>query len=173
MTRRVPPGTDGLPTKRLAPRHASPQQLLAEADVARRASYSPYSRFAVGAALLTRSGRIVHGCNVENASYGLSACAERTALWKAVSEGEREFVAIAVTAEPGSVPSPCGACRQVLHEFAPDLWVYWRDVQGRIVGRKLDELLASPFAFGEPRARVSRRAAKGRRVKRATGGKRR
>ena len=146
----------------------SPQQLLEESEVARRASYSPYSRFAVGAALLTRGGQIVHGCNVENASYGLSVCAERTALWKAVSEGQREFVAVAITAEPGSVPSPCGACRQVLHEFAPDLRVYWRDAGGRIVGRKLDELLASPFVFDPPRrrpaaSRPARRVKRGRR----------
>src|SRR5262245_27977688 len=79
-------------------RLASPRQLLAQADIARRASHSPYSRFPVGAALLTRGGRIVHGCNVENASFGLSACAERIALWKAVSEGEREFVAVAIAA---------------------------------------------------------------------------
>jgi cytidine deaminase len=138
-------------------RRATPQQLLAEADRARRASYAPYSRFAVGAALLTRGGRIVRGCNVENASFGLSVCAERTALWKAVSEGERDFVAVAITAGPGAAPSPCGACRQVLHEFAPDLWVYWRDGD-RIVSRKLDELLSSPFVFEEPAMRGGRRS---------------
>ena len=157
MTRRVrrtaPPPTQERP----APRHASPQQLLEQADVARRASYSPYSRFAVGAALLTRGGRVLLGTNVENASFGLSICAERTALFKAVSEGEREFLAVAITAGPGAIPTPCGACRQVLHEFAPGLWVYWRDAAGRIVGRKLDELLASPFLFVDPpKARMSR-----------------
>jgi cytidine deaminase len=136
---------------------------MAEAERARATSYSPYSRFAVGAALLTRGGRIVHGCNVENASLGLSLCAERTAVFKAVSEGDCDFVAIAITAEPGAVASPCGACRQVLHEFAPDLQVYWRDRRGRIVGRRLGELLASPFAFAESR---------GPRAKRPPGSKR-
>ena len=144
------------PAKRKAPRRPSrraagvtPERLMAEADRARRRAYAPYSDFAVGAALLTRGGRVVHGCNVENASFGLSVCAERTALWKAVSEGEREFVAVAVAAGPGAQPSPCGACRQVLHEFAPDLWVYWRDSGGRIIGRKLEELLASPSWAGQ------------------------
>ena len=168
MTRRKRP-TAGTPAAEDAiPRHVNAQQLLAEADAARRASYSPYSRFAVGAALLTRSGRIVHGCNIENASFGLSVCAERTALWKAVSEGEREFVAVAITAGPGAAPSPCGACRQVLHEFAPDLWVFWRDGD-RIVRRKLDELLASPFAFEEPGHRGGRRPGRPRARKRAAG----
>ena len=133
---------------------------MTEAERARVSSYSPYSRFAVGAALLTRSGRIVHGCNVENASFGLSVCAERTAVWKAVGEGEREFVAVAIAAEPGAVASPCGACRQVLHEFAPDLRVYWRDRHGRIVGRRLGALLASPFAFAEPPGPAPRRRPK-------------
>jgi cytidine deaminase len=134
-------------------RHVGPQRLLREAEAARRHAYAPYSRFAVGAALLTRSGRIVHGCNIENSSFGLSVCAERTALWNAVTEGEREFVAVAVTAGPNASASPCGACRQVLHEFAPDLWVYWRDVRGRIIGRKLEELLAEPFRFADAVAR--------------------
>jgi len=154
-------------SRRSGPR-VSPQRLMREAEAARRQSYSPYSRFAVGAALLTRDGRIVTGTNIENASYGLAVCAERVALWKAVSEGDREFVAIAIAAEPGSAASPCGACRQVLHEFAPGLWVTWRDANGRIVGRKLDELLASPFtpaeltaANGKPRAA---RAKRGRRA---------
>jgi cytidine deaminase len=140
---------------------------MREAETARRQSYSPYSRFAVGAALLTREGRIVTGANVENASYGLSVCAERTALWKAVTEGDRQFVAIAIAAEPGAVASPCGACRQVLHEFAPGLWVTWRDAAGRIVGRKLDELLASPFTSAELAASETRRAP-ARRARRGT-----
>ena len=150
-------------------RHVSPRRLMLEAEVARRQSHSPYSQFAVGAALLTRQGRIVHGCNVENASLGLSVCAERTAVWKAVSEGDRAFVAIAVAGEPGSVASPCGACRQVLHEFAPDLWVYWRDAAGRIVGRKLDELLAFPFHLDgmAPRSGRARSGGRGRSTRRA------
>jgi len=123
----------------------TPAQLMAEAEIARTHAYAPYSRFRVGAALLTANGRVVHGCNVENASFGLSICAERNALWKAVSEGVREFVAVAVTAEPGHEASPCGACRQVLHEFAPDLRVYWSDGRGGIQRAKIEQLLARPF----------------------------
>lgn len=121
------------------------RELMAEAEKARKTSYSPYSRFAVGAALLTGSGRVVLGCNVENSSFGLACCAERTAVFKAVSEGECEFAAIAVTAGRGHGAAPCGACRQVLHEFAPDMWVYFRDDRGRIVKRRLPALLGDAF----------------------------
>ncbi len=131
----------------------TPRELMAEAEKARRSSYSPYSRFAVGAALLTRSGRVVHGCNVENASFGLACCAERTAVFKAVSEGERDFVAIAVTAGPRQGSAPCGACRQVLHEFAPRLPVYFRDARGRVVRRSLKTLLADAFRLRRKAAR--------------------
>jgi len=125
----------------------TPRDLIREADRARRRAYAPYSDFPVGAALLTRQGRVIHGCNVENASYGLCVCAERTALWKALIEGESEFTAIAVTARQGHGAPPCGACRQVLFEFAPRLWVYWRDGRGRILRRRLVELLAMPFVL--------------------------
>jgi len=97
-----------------AGRGPSAEALMREAVKAREASYSPYSRFAVGAALLGASGRIYHGCNVENASFGLTCCAERTAAFKAVSEGEQEFLAVAVTARTGHGAPPCGACRQVM-----------------------------------------------------------
>jgi len=127
------------------------RELMAAAEQARRASYSPYSKFAVGAALLTKSGRVVSGCNVENSSFGLACCAERTAVFKAVSEGEREFVAIAVTAGAGQCSAPCGACRQVLHEFAPDIVVHYRDAKAKLVRRKLGALLLDGFRF--PRAR--------------------
>ena len=129
------------------------RELMAEAEKARKTSYSPYSRFAVGAALLTASGRVVHGCNVENSSFGLACCAERTAVFKAVSEGEREFVAIAVTAGAKRSSAPCGACRQVLHEFAPDLWVYFRDARGAGTRRRLPALLADAFRFPAGRMR--------------------
>ncbi len=121
--------------------------LMAEAVAARGTSHSPYSRFPVGAALLTESGRVYRGCNVENASFGLTCCAERTALFKAVSEGERAFAAIAVTARSGAGAPPCGACRQVLSEFAPDLWVYWRDQSGRILRKRMGELLPDQFVL--------------------------
>jgi cytidine deaminase len=91
-------------------------KLLAAARAARRHAHAPYSKFRVGAALLTKSGKIYTGVNVENASYGLTICAERVALTKAVSEGHRQFKAIAVVA-PSTALSPCGACRQVLAEF--------------------------------------------------------
>jgi cytidine deaminase len=123
------------------------RELMAEAERARRNAYAPYSRFSVGAALLTADGRLFHGCNVENASYGLAVCAERNAVWKAVSEGEREFVAIAVTAREGAGAPPCGSCRQVLQEFAPRAMVYWRAARGRIVRRRLDGLLPQAFRF--------------------------
>lgn len=138
---------------RAAAKRMTPAALMREADIARRMAYAPYSDFPVGAALLTRSGRIIHGCNVENASYGLCVCAERTAMWKALSEGEREFTAIAVTARAGHGAPPCGACRQVLHEFAPRIWVYWRDGRGRVVRRRLGALLALPFALRYKRPR--------------------
>jgi cytidine deaminase len=121
------------------------KDLMREAEKARRHAYAPYSEFPVGAALLTRDGKVIHGCNVENASYGLSVCAERNAIWKAVSEGERDFAAIAITARQGHGAPPCGSCRQVLHEFSPNARVYWRDARGRIVRRRLSALL--PLAF--------------------------
>ena len=107
-------------------------------------SYVPYSHYAVGAALLAKDGRVFTGCNVENAAYGNTMCAERTALFKAVSEGAREFEAIAVAAR-GSAPFPCGACRQSLYEFAPDLRVLvtW---DGNVRSTTLRELL--PEGFG-------------------------
>jgi cytidine deaminase len=125
----------------------SPEALMREAMKAREASYSPYSRFAVGAALLGASGHVHLGCNVENASFGLTCCAERTALFKAVSEGEREFLAVAVTARSGHGAPPCGACRQVLAEFSPAMWVYWRDSRGRVVKKRLTALLPDQFDF--------------------------
>jgi cytidine deaminase len=118
---------------------------MKEAVAARARSHSPYSRFAVGAALLSTTGTIYHGCNVENASFGLTCCAERTALFKAVSEGDRDFAAIAVTARAGHGAPPCGACRQVLAEFSPDLWVYWRDMRGRLLKKRLSALLPDQF----------------------------
>src|SRR5436305_1990648 len=94
------------------------QALIAAACDIRKQAHAPYSKFQVGAALLTASGKIITGCNVENASYGLTICAERSAVCSAIAAGQRQFVAMAV-ATPGG-HSPCGACRQVLVEFAPD-----------------------------------------------------
>ena len=95
------------------------ENLAREARKAARLAYAPYSRFKVGAALLAEDGRVFTGCNVENASYGLTNCAERTAVFKAVSEGARRFTALAIAGGEGEAAMPCGACRQVLAEFCP------------------------------------------------------
>ena len=131
----------------------TPKALMAEAVKARRRSYAPYSHFPVGAALLARDGQIFHGCNIENASYGLTICAERNAVWQAISQGVTEFSAIAVTARDGRGAPPCGSCRQVLHEFAPNAWVYWRDSRGHVLKRRLSELLPNAFKLEELRRR--------------------
>lgn len=94
--------------------------LMDKAKEASRNSYSPFSRFAVGAAVITSNGKIYQGCNVENSSFGLTICAERTAIFKAVSEGEREILAVAIYSPNSDSCYPCGACRQVLYEFQGD-----------------------------------------------------
>jgi cytidine deaminase len=118
-------------------------ELIASATAAREQAYAPYSNFKVGAALLGKSGRVYTGCNVENAAYGPSMCAERTAVFKAVSEGEREFEAIAVITENGV--SPCGTCRQVMVEFAPDMTVVISDTQGNTRITTVRDLLPDGF----------------------------
>jgi cytidine deaminase len=103
------------------------QKLVAAAAKARLGSVSPYSRFKVGAALLTEAGEIIGGANVESASYGLTCCAERIALFKALTDGKKDFVAVAVVARCDGGPMPCGACRQLLAEYAPDAGVLVAD----------------------------------------------
>jgi cytidine deaminase len=120
-------------------------ELAARAAQARQWAYAPYSHYAVGAALLTASGKIYDGVNVENAGYGDSICAERTAAVKAVSEGERDFVAIAVCSANGG--SPCGSCRQVLSEFGLDAQVLIVDGQGALLRRTTVRALL-PDSFG-------------------------
>jgi cytidine deaminase len=102
-------------------------RLVQAAAEARKGSVSPYSKFKVGAALLTKAGEIIGGANVESASYGLTCCAERIALFKALTDGKKNFVAIAVVARCDSGPMPCGACRQLLAEYAPDARVFVAD----------------------------------------------
>jgi cytidine deaminase len=107
------------------------QRLIGQAQQARQLAYAPYSNYQVGAALLTRRGDIFSGANVENAAYPTSMCAERVAIYKAVSEGQRQFVAIAVVTENGG--SPCGSCRQVLAEFGLDTIVLIADIAGNLL----------------------------------------
>ena len=120
------------------------RELVRLAQAARDKAYAPYSHYTVGAALLTASGQVFTGCNVENAAYPMAICAERTAIVKAVSEGQREFIAIAIATRDGG--SPCGACRQVMSEFAPHLRVLLADDAGRVRQFALDQLL--PESFG-------------------------
>ncbi|MBI5877109.1 MAG: cytidine deaminase [Chloroflexi bacterium] len=122
---------------------AHDQELLAAARAAWERAYAPYSRYAVGAALRGKSGRIYPGANVENAVYPLTICAERTAVVTAVSSGEREFTAIAVVTANGG--TPCGACRQVLVEFAPGLRIIVADLDGHATVYALSELLPHSF----------------------------
>ena len=118
-------------------------ELIAGAIAARERAYAPYSRYKVGAALRGKSGRVYIGCNVENAAYGLAMCAERTAIFKAISEGERELEAIAVVTENGG--SPCGACRQVMMEFAPAMTVIIADTRGQARITTVRDLLPDGF----------------------------
>jgi cytidine deaminase len=121
------------------------EKLVAAAAEARRWAYAPYSNYAVGAAVLAASGRVYDGVNIENAAYPTGMCAERVALFKAVSQGEREFTAIAVVTDNGG--SPCGACRQVLSEFGLDTKVVIADTSGKVVlETTVGDLL--PGAFG-------------------------
>jgi len=120
--------------------------LLRAAHAAAELAYAPYSGLRVGAALLTPEGAVFAACNVENASFGLTQCAERAAVTRAVAAGERRFVALAVAAS-GEVPLlPCGACRQVLREFAPDLWIVAEGQSGPRARASLAELLPRAFS---------------------------
>jgi cytidine deaminase len=123
------------------------QQLIAAAAEARRKAVAPYSKFQVGAALRTREGEIVTGANVESASYGLTCCAERVALFKALTSGARDFVAVAVVARASGGPMPCGACRQLLAEYAPGAKVWIADSirPGKVRTFTVARLLPSAF----------------------------
>ncbi len=123
------------------------KELLEQAKAAKEGAYAPYSRFRVGAALLSKDGQVFTGANVENASYGVTCCAERVALFKAVTGGTREFAAIAVTSDSRELTFPCGACRQALSEFAPDMDVLSSNNKLEFKKMKLEELL--PCAFSE------------------------
>ena len=129
-------------------------RLLRRARAARRRAYAPYSRFRVGAALLAGDGTVTTGTNIENSSYGLTICAERVALQTAVAAGQRRFRGLAVVAAGPRLVTPCGACRQVLAEFAPDLEVILARPRGAGERRRLSELL--PEAFSRNYLRLAR-----------------
>lgn len=122
------------------------QDLLQRAIKARDNAYTPYSKFNVGAALVSKEGKVYEGCNIENASYGLTVCAERTSIFNAVTEGTREFTAIAIAADTEGPCSPCGACRQVIAEFcAPTMPVYLTNLKGDVLETTVEALLPGAF----------------------------
>jgi cytidine deaminase len=124
---------------------ATEDELVAAARAARAQAMAPVSGFAVGAALETADGAIVGGCNIENATFGLTLCAERVAMFKALSEGQREFVRVVVVADTAAPTPPCGACRQILWEFAGDLEVVLANLDGVHARHRLSALLPLPF----------------------------
>jgi cytidine deaminase len=123
------------------------EELVEEASQVQEKAYAPYSNFKVGAALLGKSGAIFTGCNVENASYGMTMCAERNAVAHAVASGEREFSALAIVTDALKPTPPCGACRQVLVEFSPDMDVILVTTQGQRKTFSLKDLLPYLFEF--------------------------
>lgn len=122
--------------------------LIAAATAVRLRAFAPFSRFLVGAALEADDSTIVTGCNVESASYGLTMCAERVAVFKGVSEGRRRFRRVAVVADTDAPTPPCGACRQILWEFAPDAEVVLANLAGKVVRYTMRELLPAAFDAG-------------------------
>lgn len=119
--------------------------LIAAARNARENAHAPYSNFRVGAAVRAKSGQIFTGCNVENSTYGLTLCAERVAIFKAMSEGERGFNAVAVVTDTDSLTPPCGACRQILWEFCGDAEVVLANLKGKIEVHRMSALFPKPF----------------------------
>jgi cytidine deaminase len=123
------------------------QELVQSAKAAADKAYAPYSKFKVGAALLTSNDKIFSGCNVENASYGLSICAEQVAVVKAVSSGETNFKIMVIFSATDNLTSPCGACRQVVSEFNPRLEVILVNEKGEMKALNMNKLLAEPFSL--------------------------
>ncbi len=121
------------------------ETLISAATQARENAHAPYSNFRVGAALRATSGRIFGGCNVENATYGLTVCAERIAIFKAISEGERGFDAISVVTDTDALTPPCGACRQLIWEFCGDIPVIMANLKGRVEIMQMQNLFPRPF----------------------------
>jgi cytidine deaminase len=119
--------------------------LIEQARTARLHSVAPFSNFRVGAAVRTESGKVYTGCNVESASYGLTVCAERVALWKAISEGEHNFTALAVIADTETLTPPCGTCRQIIWEFARNATIVFANLQGQQETFAMTDLLPRAF----------------------------
>ncbi len=123
------------------------EKLIEEAKKAREKAYVPYSKFGVGAALLTKDGKIYHGCNIENAAYSMCNCGERSALFSAYSQGDRDFTMMAVVADTDRPCSPCGACRQVISELCPqDMKVVLTNLKGDVQEITVAELLPGAFS---------------------------
>jgi cytidine deaminase len=121
------------------------KQLIEMARTARELSFAPYSRFLVGAALQTNSGRVFTGCNIESSSYGLTVCAERVAIWKALSEGQTEITRIAIVADTTPLTPPCGACRQIIWDFCRDATILLANLDGQKKKFLIRELYAHAF----------------------------
>ena len=121
--------------------------LIKEATIARENASAPFSKFKVGAALRTASGKVFHGCNVENCTYGLTVCAERVALLSAIAAGERSFTAVAVVTQSDVPGTPCGPCRQLLWEYCGDIDVTLANLTGQKIEYTLSTLLPYPFSF--------------------------
>lgn len=121
------------------------EQLIETAKAARLRSVAPFSNFLVGAAVKTEGGKVYTGCNVESASYGLTVCAERVAIWKALSEGERQFTELAIVADTKSLTPPCGTCRQIIWEFAKNATIVLGNLRGETEVCKIAELLPRAF----------------------------
>ena len=122
------------------------KELIEKAIAASKNAYAPYSNFKVGAALQLKSGEIIQGCNVENASFGLTNCAERTALFTAIARGERNFTKLVVYVDRAAFTAPCGACRQVISELAPNIEIIMANNEGKVKRTTIKDLL--PMSFG-------------------------
>ncbi|MCJ7497831.1 MAG: cytidine deaminase [candidate division Zixibacteria bacterium] len=123
------------------------KELILEAKKAMKLAYAPYSNFKVGAALLSRNGEVFTGANLENSSFGLTVCAERVALYRALSSGEKNYIKIAIVALAEKPITPCGLCRQALFEFSPDLKVICSNMKGKVKKYTLKQLLPHPFNY--------------------------
>ncbi len=121
------------------------EKLITAAKAARLRAHEPYSHFKVGAAVETISGQIIAGCNIENATYGLTVCAERVAIFKAISEGHKKFARIAVVADTEKLTPPCGACRQIIWEFCGDIEVVLANLKGKTKSFRTRKLFPNPF----------------------------